>query len=1057
MDDPITVDDEELCYTCHKVLSVDCEPPSVTITVHQSPFSVTTINICQSCVLLLDFELNVSTDRSLPGSHILPESKIIVESPGTKHRCLRCLAGLIQLDHPVSIQDGILDKNRPSVLRDLSYEFVVYLCDTCANWKRCHSRMPYVASLKFPSFDKSSRVLSLPPISSLQSPAGDNQHNNRVSYPVSMLVNKAKSLLCRFKESATLSSPPSQISSNRMYLHSDAASSVHWSSDGFSFAKTSTRVVKIQNTEHVIRETTWVTTGSAGEGNGENSFKRRTITSSELMGVTVVHYLGEIKEAKSVTRVALLDDDDVVDLGEVSRSSDVMEVSIPSGSNNRKAPFPDIGRTSTPSPPGSGGGTVIIDGVRHCEDVRRQSQREQSKPTNSDHRTSLPRSGNGEDSDEDPDDPDPLRFIPGQEDPILVTDLNEGGTKSFPVPSISMQTARENLARVLDSSISNVGITTNSRKPIPRMPTITNVIGNVVPHRKYGINLAKKTDPSLPVISKVVGSANRPLLERVGEVMFEGAKTPVLIDKQGQKCIFRKDGTKLLLQPKERAPSVRLAGPAITPNFRQHRPALINVSKVAQSNSVKTFVVKAPDGRIIPIPDTINLPDTVKLGSRANVGPLQSIPSTAVSGITGNKVIQLAGLAQPSGQATKPIYVMVKPITNQPPLEDQQQRNTKQSGQPRMISKVPVAPKLTCDPLEPDRQDPVDPVDSLLTNLPGPEIEHLVRSPRTQTNISAELAEECIFNKRYSDVIIYSSGRARQDPLHTHSLLLAALSGHMARILRDTERNAEGKYELVVMGVSLSEIDTLLEEVIGTMLMPPKNNTAVTFSMSADVWGLFAGYSVRTEESWGRTWIKDTGIVPNSFPARMCGENNQKSEDDVVDRDKEIERSKRKISQNSDQFSKMAKLSSGSFSDKLVQQGIDDYLLNDPAFREGDTVKAERAFENEDGLVEVYPQFSESEEETDAYSDLIKKFYHVNDDNLPVRKLKIDICKMSFEPGQRSVNLGLGDNESKIRSVKTSLPSDLILLGVSEKSKSSCGFVIDDLGEEIDKLLSEDT
>ena len=107
--------------------------------------------------------------------------------------------------------------------------------------------------------------------------------------------------------------------------------------------------------------------------------------------------------------------------------------------------------------------------------------------------------------------------------------------------------------------------------------------------------------------------------------------------------------------------------------------------------------------------------------------------------------------------------------------------------------------------------------------------------------------------------------------------------------------------------------------------------------------------------------------------------------------------------------------------------------------------------------MEVYPQFSESEEETDAYSDLIKKFYHVNDDNLPVRKLKIDICKMSFEPGQRSVNLGLGDNESKIRSVKTSPPCDLILLGVSEKSKSSCGFVIDDLGEEIDKLLSEDT
>ena len=133
--------------------------------------------------------------------------------------------------------------------------------------------------------------------------------------------------------------------------------------------------------------------------------------------------------------------------------------------------------------------------------------------------------------------------------------------------------------------------------------------------------------------------------------------------------------------------------------------------------------------------------------------------------------------------------------------------------------------------------------------------------------------------------------------------------------------------------------------------------------------------------------------------------------------------------------------------------------------------------ENKDGLVEVYPQFSESEEETDACLDLIKQFYHVNDENLPVRKLKIDICKMSFEPGQRSVNLSLW--ESEIGSVKTSLPSDLLLLGVSEKSKTSyfpqdtiserstrdiidesCGFVIDDLDEELDKLnelLSEDT
>ena len=64
----------------------------------------------------------------------------------------------------------------------------------------------------------------------------------------------------------------------------------------------------------------------------------------------------------------------------------------------------------------------------------------------------------------------------------------------------------------------------------------------------------------------------------------------------------------------------------------------------------------------------------------------------------------------------------------------------------------------------------------------------------------------------------------------------------------------------------------------------------------------------------------------------------------------------------------------------------------------------------------------------------------------------------------------VNDNESKIGSVKTSLPSDILKSKTSYFPQDtigrratmaiidrSSGFVIDDLGEELNELLSEDT
>ena len=194
------------------------------------------------------------------------------------------------------------------MLQDSGYEFAVYLCNSCAEWKKLSGKMKEVTTLKFPAFDLTARTLFLPPISNIQQPSNSSQAGTRsITYPVSMLVNKAKSLLERYKAEASLSSPPTTITGCMMYIHTTKSSpSTHWSCDGFAFHKSSTRVVRIQNSDHVIRETNWVT---AGPGDSQTRFKRRTITSSQLEDITLVHYLGEVCTGVQASREVDLEDE----------------------------------------------------------------------------------------------------------------------------------------------------------------------------------------------------------------------------------------------------------------------------------------------------------------------------------------------------------------------------------------------------------------------------------------------------------------------------------------------------------------------------------------------------------------------------------------------------------------------------------------------------------------------------------------------------------------------------------------------------------------------------
>jgi len=244
MAEPITLDlDDEVerCYTCRQDIASLSEPPGINITVlesHNANQKSLIYSFCAPCVLLLDFEHLLTEPRNVTGFEILQESKVIIKpNDDDLSNCLRCLSSLQNNRvHYVSIREGLYDKHCPSLPGNAVYDFTVYICNKCMRWKRRCNRMKEVIGLGYPAFNAMTRIMDIPPAQN----AGSSE---AVAYPVSMLVNKAKSLFKKLKDGASLPSPPSNIRSNTLYLHcKDKPNSMHFSCDGFELKRSGFRL-----------------------------------------------------------------------------------------------------------------------------------------------------------------------------------------------------------------------------------------------------------------------------------------------------------------------------------------------------------------------------------------------------------------------------------------------------------------------------------------------------------------------------------------------------------------------------------------------------------------------------------------------------------------------------------------------------------------------------------------------------------------------------------------------------------------------------------------------
>eukprot|EP00092_Neocalanus_flemingeri_P018644 GFUD01020190.1.p1 GENE.GFUD01020190.1~~GFUD01020190.1.p1 ORF type:complete len:1011 (+),score=273.60 GFUD01020190.1:120-3152(+) len=736
----ILVDEEtNKCYTCHQEFLASSHSPELVVDVQQSESVKLTIKVCLGCYKRLDYDNYKSREYSVKkfsGCPILSESKIIVNDSSISHKCFRCYEPLpCRSLHPVSLQDGIFNPSRPVVLQELGYEFAVYLCDQCAQWKANCGRMREVTTLKFPAYDQATRSLYLPPITSAQmQPHSSQAAAKSINYPVSMLVNKAKSLLERFKNEASLTSPPSAITGCMMYIHttkSNSSPSTHWSCDGFAFQKTSTRVVRIQNSDHVIRETKWVT---AGPGDPETKFSRRTITSSQIKDITLVHYLGDVEKGIRVSREVELEDEDTnthEPRSKLHNNDDLDQINPgPVISSVQSTSSSDIFMPTISSVMGSVGGLPVVGSTTPTPSLITQPLTSRSKiavqyPTN------------------------------------LSSRLGPVVTQSVFQPPLHQ------IKKVCSPVQHQVVFPT---QPLPVFPT--------QPLPVSAVQAPPKT--SFPTLApKVVVSGNQIILPP--SFLASGAR---LLQ------IPASDGTKRLV--------------------------LINSKQLSTSTSSTNTATKT-------------------------TSVVSSIPSTSKSLFlkSQNKKLSIPSLLNSEGSITTKNYV------------------------------VKDEPETAVDPLEIDARHNQPHPSPNQAPVQQTKMNHLERSAAVKANICAEVAEECIFNKNFSDVLIYGAKSSEQkNPLRTHSLLLAAISPNLKLLLEKGERNGDGVFELVIPGVALQEIEAFMEEVIGTLLMPPKDDNSVTFSMSENLWSLFAG--VRPEEAeLGKKWIQNKLVVPNSFSARI--------------------------------------------------------------------------------------------------------------------------------------------------------------------------------------------
>merc|ERR1719186_503839 len=322
-------------------------------------------------------------------------------------------------------------------------------------------------------------------------------------------------------------------------------------------------------------------------------------------------------------------------------------------------------------------------------------------------------------------------------------------------------------------------------------------------------------------------------------------------------------------------------------------------------------------------------------------------------------------------------------------------------------------PETAVDPLEIDstsKRSINTPIQSS-GSVPQTKMNHLTRSAAVQANICAEIAEECIFNKNFSDVLIYGTKCFEQkNPLRTHSLLLSAISPNLKQLLQKAEKNGDGVYDLVIPGVALQEIEALLEEVIGTLLMPPKDDNSVTFTMSEGLWSLFAG--VRPEEAkLGKSWIQNKPVVPNSFSARVRSVEsltdhwaNQSVCDEATGQMVIQLGNKRKIQEprSSQGPPKTIKLSNWS---KLVGSAQQKNIQEKEPFATIPCTDKNTGDSDED--YEVVINSVEDNSNIPSYDNnpIVNRDYNIYTDTLPIRDVSVDIKNLHYKDQKTVVYL----------------------------------------------------
>jgi hypothetical protein len=167
--------------------------------------------------------------------------------------------------------------------------------------------------------------------------------------------------------------------------------------------------------------------------------------------------------------------------------------------------------------------------------------------------------------------------------------------------------------------------------------------------------------------------------------------------------------------------------------------------------------------------------------------------------------------------------------------------------------------ELVEDPLDGDLEDPLAGGVSPPT-VPSSMLSSAVSIKRRVIDSASICAtfSESLHAGIFDDVLIYTGGVDRR-PIACNSVLLAAISPFLARVLANSVRNAAGQFELVAPslgGASRAELVRLLDQVLKLMMEPPPGSRSshlpptqqVDMVMGAELWA-FLGHSKEAEKT----------------------------------------------------------------------------------------------------------------------------------------------------------------------------------------------------------------